>query len=232
MHGYRPTPPAARQVTHILVGAIVCAGLAFVTLVLGGLWVSEAVDNPAPTRVRCEERALRSVALDTWVELTDCDLDIERAFELETNERITRFYVPLVVPETGALVGVFETHDPALLRALEQTRHQHSLEADQAVAERLGALLSPPYRGFTTKAGYGEQGIYRYLPEFGPADVLLEHGREPRTTLGVASVAMGLVLLLSALVFALRVRKSWAADAADLAAWRAQHHVPAQPWVG
>lgn len=224
---YGHPPPQARQVTHLLIGAILCAGLAIVSLIFGGLKVLEAVDNPAPKQVRCEEGALRSVGIDTWVELDSCGLDIGRAFKLVGERSVERFYIPLVVPESGALVGVFETHDTELLFAIANADHYRTVEAGRAVATRLETLLSEPRRGFTAKAGYGEQGIFRHLPEFGPADVLLEHGREPKPVLGLASVVMGFILLVCALLLALRVRRAWAADAADLAAWRARHHPPA-----
>ncbi len=195
-------------------------------LAFGVIRHGEALAKPHATIVRCEDGALRSVGVDVWTEMTECDIDIDNSFELRVDEQLTRFYIPLVVPETGALVGVFETHDREFIHALRASYEHPSAEADEAVVTRLDELLEPPMRGFTSRVGDDEKGIFRHVPGFGPADILLRHGRQPRMGLSLFALGVALVLLVGAAVFGFRPKRSWDADKADFAAWRAQAMAP------
>lgn len=224
MHGQHRPP--ARKANHLFVGSLLCVVLGFTALGFGVVNILEALDNPHPTIVRCEERALRSVGPDVWTELTECAADIDNAFELYENHRLTHFYIPLFVPQTGAPVGVFATDDSELIHLLRKDDAHRSAENLQAAYSRLDELLEPPLRGFTRRTANNEQGISRHAADFGPADILLEHGQQPRMGLGVLLLGVALVLFVYAAVLALRVKRGWDAE---LAAWQAQHTAPPQP---
>lgn len=222
---YPQAQPAARNTSLPLGGAIVAAIIGLSTLALGLYFLDEALDNPAPRIVDCKEDALQSVGPDVWTELKGCKFDVEGASELTINGRLAGFYIPLREPKTGALVGLYATDDQELLIALSDP----SPRGDAAVNARIAELIEPPLQGFSSHARRHEEGLLRHMEEFGPADMLLVHGREPRKALSILLLGLASVSLLAATILGFRVKRARSADAADLAAWRAQQVPQPEP---
>ena len=213
-------PPPARRVNHLLFGSMLGFALGITALMLGLGKLREAQDNPQPTIVNCDIETLRGVGPDVWTEVRGCALDMEDASELRQDDRLTGLYIPLVGPETRGLVGILVLHDPDLLQSLVDDRRHATQETKQAVATRLQDLITPPLRGFTAHAGYAEKGVFRHIEAFDPADLMLEHGRAPQRTLSFGLLGLASLLFIGSAVLGYRVKRAWAADAADLAAWR------------
>ena len=217
-------PPPARQVNHLSFGSMLGFALGIAALLFGLGKLREAQDNPQPTIVNCDTETMRGVGPNIWTEVRGCALDMEAASELHQGDRITALYIPLLSPETGELVGILALHDADLLQSLVDDRRHRTQETQQAATTRLQHLLTPPLRGFTAHAGYAEKGAFRHFEAFEPADLILEYGRAPQRSLSFGLLGLASLLLIGAAVLGYRVKRAWAADAADLAAWHAARH--------